>query len=270
VAGRATVFDFLPAPFLALKFNYLRTRHHWKVFHEIVETEVKAALDGQPSSNFVRNLIDARDKNDNRSLSFLQIRDNLLAFVVAGHETTALTLSWALLMLAHDQESQEKAREEVNETLAGSLDDIGDKLGRLPFCRQILDEAMRLYPPAPAISRRAEADDELVGVKIRKGESILIPISVIHRHQNYWDNPHAFWPDRFSGGHKFDRFLFIPFGAGPRICVGASMAYMSMEVILAALLAKFRFFPTDAMPQPVLLLTLRPRGGIPLKVERIR
>lgn len=192
--------------------------------------------------------------------------DNAATFYVAGHETTANALAWSAYLMAGDQSVQDRARAEAVEALQGDPESLPD---RVPWLRQILDEAMRLYPPAPRFEREAMGDDTLHGVEIRKGNLISIWPWLIHRHRKLWDDADAFDPGRFDPGREAERhrFQYLPFGGGPRICVGARFATVEALVILAHWLASRKFALIEGFEvDPLGSVTLRPRGGLMLKV----
>lgn len=212
-------------------------------------------------------LIAARDAETGRRMTPVELRNNLLAFIVAGHETTALALTWALYLLAFDPAVQARAAEEaafLGERAAGAED-----LDRLGYIRQILEEAMRLYPPAGFLSRTAETADVVAGVPVSPGGTVMIPVYALHRNRLIWDAPDAFDPDRFAPEAKAGRhrFAYLPFGAGPRICIGMNFALIEAQIVLATLIRRFAFaLPADFSPRPEMVLTLRPTGGMPLIV----
>jgi len=215
-------------------------------------------------------LMAATDPETGRALSPVEQRNNLLALVAAGHETTAQALAWALYLLAFDPSAQDRARAEAQGVL-GDRAATAEDIPRLPYLGRVIDEALRLYPPAGFMARTAEAEDEIAGRPVRPGETIMVPIYAIHRHRLLWEDPDAFDPDRFTpersaGRH---RFAFLPFGAGPRICIGMGFATMEATIILATLLARLRFaLPPGWRPVPRMILTLRPAGGMRLEVAR--
>ena len=132
----------------------------------------------------------------------------------------------------------------------------------------IIDEALRLYPPAGIISRTAQADDTLGGREIIKGDTVMIPIYALHRNMLLWDEPDSFKPERFADRKSVDRYAYLPFGDGPRICIGASFALQEAVIILATLLSQRVFKPVEGKsPDPVMILTLRPEGGVWLTSE---
>ena len=223
-----------------------------------------------PTAKAMPDLLDllmaGEDPKSGRKMTTEEIRDNLLTFIVAGHETTALTLSWALYLCAFDPAVQDRARAEAQSVL-GTRSATAEDVARLPFIRQVIDETLRLYPPAAFLSRTAQKDDELCGRDVQRGDTVILPIYALHRHKKLWENPDRFDPDRFAPGHKTDRFAFLPFGDGPRICIGANFAIQEAVIILATLLARFRFARIPGKdPKPVMILTLRPEGGVWLSV----
>jgi len=214
-------------------------------------------------------LLSGEDSETKRSMNTAELRDNLLTFIVAGHETTALTLSWALYLCAFDPEVQKRARIEAESVLQGRTATAQD-CAQLPYMRQVIDEALRLYPPAALLSRTALKDDTLCDREIRAKDTVAIPVYSLHRNHLLWDNPDAFDPDRFADPSTIDRFAYLPFGAGPRICIGAGFAMQETIIILATLLTNFRFTAIAGRdPKPVMILTLRPEGGVWLKAEKI-
>ena len=213
-------------------------------------------------------LLEGEDPKSGRKMNVAELRDNLLTFIVAGHETTALTLAWSLYLCAFSQGIQADARAEAQAVLGGRAATAAD-LPALPRIRRIVDEALRLYPPAAFLSRTAQKADVLCGREIRPQDTVILPIYALHRHHAHWQNPDAFDPSRFSDPKTIPRFTYLPFGDGPRICIGASFALQEAVIILATLLARFKFglIPGKA-PKPVMILTLRPEGGVWLGVEK--
>ncbi|MCR9158025.1 MAG: cytochrome P450 [Rhodobacteraceae bacterium] len=214
-------------------------------------------------------LLDGEDPKSGRRMTTEEIRDNLLTFIVAGHETTALTLAWSLYLCAFDPTVQEHARLEAQTVLQGRAA-TADDVPKLPYIRQIIDEALRLYPPAAIVSRTAAAQDTLCNTQINPGDTVIIPIYALHRSHLLWDDPDRFDPDRWTHGAKPDRYAYLPFGDGPRICIGASFAVQEAVIILATLLGRFRFKSVKGVdPDPVMIITLRPEGGVWLEVEPV-
>jgi cytochrome P450 len=214
-------------------------------------------------------LMGARDPETGREMSDAELRENLLTFIVAGHETTALTLAWALYLCAFDPEVQDGVRAEARGVLGTRAAAAAD-VPQLPYTRQVIDEVLRLYPPGGFLSRTAQAGDRLSAAVIRPGDTVMIPVYGLHRHRGLWDAPDAFRPARWARRDAVDRFQYLPFGDGPRVCIGARFALQEAVVILATLLARYRFRAVPGRaPDPVMILTLRPEGGVWLEAEAI-
>ena len=200
-------------------------------------------------------------------LSARDVRDNLLAFIVAGHETTALTLAWACYLLGLDPQVQERAAAEARAVL-GTRTATAEDVADLPYIRQVIDETLRLYPPAAFLSRAAAEPDMILGTDILPGDTVTVPVYAIHRHKALWHEPERFDPDRFADRKTIPRYAYLPFGDGPRICIGASFALQEAIIILSTVLARFRLRMVEGRsPIPTLLITLRPEGGVWMHVE---
>ena len=172
-----------------------------------------------PVPDLLDRLLDAEDGETGRRMDAATLRENLLTFIVAGHETTALTLSWALYLCAYDPDVQDALRREATDTLGDRAAGAGD-IGGLPLTRAVIEEALRLYPPGAFLSRTAQATDRLSAAVIRPGDTVMIPVWALHRHRRLWDAPDAFRPGRWLEGPRPDRWQYLPFGDGPRICIG--------------------------------------------------
>ncbi|MEY8881604.1 cytochrome P450 [Donghicola sp. XS_ASV15] len=224
---------------------------------------------GQPNAapDLLDLLLAGADPESGRQMSTEELRDNLLTFIVAGHETTALSLSWALYLVAGDPRVQDLARAEAQSVLGDRVAGAED-VPNLPYIRQIVDEALRMYPPAALVSRTARKADRLCGREVWPGDTVMIPIYALHRNNLLWDDPDAFRPERFADRKAIRRYAYLPFGDGPRICIGASFALTEAVIILATLLARYRFdLVPGRPPKPVMILTLRPDGGVWLMLE---
>lgn len=268
--AKVSLLDIIGAPPWVPRVSRLMTGSAMRQTKRMAD----AAIDGrrQAGAKAVPDLLDllmaGEDKQTGRRMTTAELRDNLLTFIVAGHETTALTLSWALYLCAFDPAVQAAARDEAQAVL-GDRAAVAEDIARLPLVRRIVDEALRLYPPAAFLSRTAMAEDRLCGREVRRGDTVILPIYALHRHRLLWDNPDAFDPARFADPKAVDRFAFLPFGDGPRICIGANFAIQEAVIILSTLLARFRFAAVPGRdPKPVMILTLRPEGGVWLGVER--
>jgi cytochrome P450 len=214
-------------------------------------------------------LLAAQDPETGRRMSDTEATRNLITFITAGHETTAVALTWTLWLLAKDQATQQRLADEVA-AVAGNAPIGPAQVDGLAFCRQVIEEAMRLFPPAPAIARQPKMAMTLAGMPVGPRTRVHIPVFALHRNRRLWDHPNAFDPDRFEPEQvkARPRYAFLPFGGGPRVCIGASFAMIEAPTILASLVRAFRFRPAPGYkPKPVARVTLRPAGGMPLFVE---
>ncbi|WP_288939031.1 cytochrome P450 [uncultured Roseovarius sp.] len=268
-AGKISLFDILGFPDWVPRPGRIMSGGAVNQMKRIADQAVEArrARGPQGVPDLLDLLLDGEDPETERRMNTAELRDNLLTFIVAGHETTALSLGWALYLCAFDQQVQDRARAQTQEVLQGRAATAGD-IEHLPLIRQIIDEALRLYPPAGIISRTAMAEDTLCGREVHKGDTVMIPIYALHRNHLLWDDPDAFRPERFADRKAIPRYAFLPFGDGPRICIGASFAIQEAVIVLATLLSRFRFTPVAGRdPDPVMILTLRPEGGVWLEAE---
>ena len=229
----------------------------------------RRADEPEPAEDFVTRLYTAFLREHPRGEAIQLTLDNAMTFFVAGHETTANALTWALYLLSRDPQAQVWAQEEAREAwdAGGSPDEI---LARLPYLRMVWDETLRLYPPVYRIDRQAVADDELCGQQIRKGDMVTIWPWVLHRHRALWKDPELFNPENFDPEAKATRhrYQYIPFGAGPRTCIGMPFAQAEGLLLLSHWLARFRFRPVAGHEvEPWADVSLRPAGGLPLHVE---
>jgi len=200
-----------------------------------------------------------------------EVRDQVVTIFVAGHETTAAAMAWIWYLLSQHPAAEPKLHAELDAVLAGRAPTVED-LPSLTYTRMVIEEAMRLYPPAPGTSARvALRPDEICGVKIPKGALVCVAPWVTQRHRLYWDRPEVFEPERFSKENAAGRprFAYIPFGAGPRVCIGASLAMTEMLIVLATLAQRYRLALTPSHEVELFhQVTLRPKGGLPMIVSR--
>ena len=268
-AGKASLLDFLrvpswfPRPGELLGLGAVRTMHD--MVAKAIEARRRQAT-GQ-ADDLLDFMLKAQDPETGRTMSAQDVLHNMQFFIVAGHETTALALSWALQLLALSPEIQEAAHAEARAALGDRPAGLTD-LDAMPLSRRILDETMRLYPPVGMLAREVLAGDRLGGRDIAAHDVIFLPLYALHRHELLWDEPNSFNPDRFlpEVAKARDRYAYLPFGAGPRVCVGANFAMMQAQIILSTLLARFRFEPGRApLPTPTMAMTVRPDSGINLR-----
>jgi unspecific monooxygenase len=215
---------------------------------------------GKPEGAPARDLFDlldaARDPETGAAFSETQLGDEVATMILAGHETTATALFWALYLLALDPVAQEQLADEARQ-----VPDVGEAdLARLKFTRAVVDETMRLYPPAFLIARSASGPDQVAGMPVAKGDVILISPWLLHRHEKLWRDPNAFIPERFlAPAPPPDRFAYLPFGVGPRICIGAHFALVEATLALARFISAFRVTLLDKEPvMPMGVVTTQP------------
>ena len=235
--------------------------------------ELKAAADA---------LIDSRDPDDpgddlvglivGTGLTAREQRDNLIGFFIAGHETTALTLTWALYLLGRAPDMAARVREEVESVAgAGSLGYAHTQ--HMPVTQAVIDETMRLYPPAPLINRECQVETEVCGRIVEPNDHCLLANYIMHRTERLWEDPHSFDPDRFlrDPSLKAKGAPFKPWGGGPRICVGMAFATVESLIALGTLVRDFDIhIGEEVYPKPVMTVTLRPEGGVPARLVRRR
>jgi len=214
-------------------------------------------------------LLTAHDPEGGALFSGREVFDNVMTFVFAGHETTANALAWTLYLLSQFPDADAQVTDEVS-----AVDDAALAVGDLPeltFTRAVLEESMRLYPPAPFVSREAVGADTVGNVAIRPRTSVLISTWILHRHRLLWDRPDEFDPSRFLPGRKenIHRFAYLPFGAGPRICIGMGFAMQEATVLLTSIARRYRLELEPGHPVlPLARITLRPKDGLMMRVWR--
>lgn len=274
--GRLDPFDALGLPDWVPRLGRIRSRPALRFFETAVDTMIaqrRARIDidpGQAPRDLLTLLLEATDPETGDSLSDEEIKANLVTFIIAGHETTSNALTWSLFLLSQSPEAHAAVEREVDEHLPDGIF-VPGKLDALVFTRAVIDEAMRLYPPAATISRQALGPDKLGSLAIRAGTLVVVSPYVLHRHKTLWEAPEHFVPERFlpdNRGH-IDRFAYLPFGAGPRVCIGASFALQEALVVLATVIRNFTMtLAPDHDVMPVQRVALRSRGGMPMMVRR--
>ncbi|MCK1543032.1 cytochrome P450 [Bradyrhizobium sp. 179] len=223
-----------------------RFRKRWTEFVAMLVAERRAAgkKDGAPPRDLFDLMDEARDPETGKGFSDGQLVDEVATMILAGHETTATALFWALYLLSLDPGTQEEV---ASETRGEHLDSMAD-IERQKFTRAVIEETMRLYPPAFLVARAAREKDNAAGIEIGKGDIIMIAPWLLHRHEKLWDQPNAFIPKRFMAKEPPDRFAYLPFGAGPRVCIGAPFAQAESVLALARLIGAFRVELADTVP----------------------
>ncbi len=214
-------------------------------------------------------LMEAKDEDTGEGMSHKQLRDESMTLFIAGHETSALALSWAWYMLATHPEVMAKLKEELKEVLNGKLPGFAD-IPKLTYTRQIVDETLRMFPPAYIIGRRPIDTDELAGNVINKNTNVLVAVYDIHHNPELWDEPEKFKPERFApeNAKKIPKYAYFPFGGGPRLCIGNNFALMEMQIVLATLAQRFDFtLVSPQKPEFDPLITLRSKTSIMMQLN---
>jgi cytochrome P450 len=199
-----------------------------------------------------------------------QLRDEVLTFLLAGHETTAVSLSWSWYLLSQHPEVEKRLREELCQVLGGRTPQLGD-LPRLPYTDKVVKESMRLYPPAWSLARTVAKEIELGGYQLPVGSNVVMSPWILHRDPRFFEEPEQFNPDRWTAdvAQHLPKFAYFPFGGGPRLCIGASFAMMEANLLLAAIAQRFQLrlvpgHPVAALPS----ITLRPKHGMRMCITR--
>jgi len=272
--GRIDPFDMFGVPDFVPRPSRWKLRPTLRVFESAIDAIISTRrhrIASDPNSaprDILTFLLEAADPETGDALSEAEIRANILTFIAAGHETTANCISWSLFLLSHSAEWRERVQSEADRELGGALHGLAD---RLVETRAVIDETNRLYPPITAISRVAIGRDELAGEPIKPGTMIVIAPYVIHRHRALWPKADTFDPNRFLGGARetIDRFSYLPFGVGPRICIGAAFAIQEASIVISTIMRNLRLDTVPGCtPWPVQKVTLRPKDGLPMIVRR--
>lgn len=274
--GQLDPFDILGLPAFLPRWTKWRARPAMRFFDDAVKTLILerqwllAEDPGNCPNDILRLLLEARDPETGEGLDAEELRANIVTLIAAGHETTANALTWSLFLLSQDRSWRERVAAEARQALAGPPEHAPE---RLVVTRAVIDEALRLYPSIAAISRVSRRADQLGSEAIRAGTLVIVAPYVVHRHRLLWHRPDEFDPNRFLGANRqhLHRYAYLPFGAGPRICLGAAFALQEAAILLAAITANFTLEMVPGVePEPLLRITLRPRGGLPMVMKARR
>jgi cytochrome P450 len=233
----------------------------------------RAATQGYAPQDILDSLMDARDETGGEGFSEQELLDQVAMLFLAGHETSASAMAWSLHLLSHSPDIQQRMRDELIQATGGQPLQA-DQLRELSLTWSVFREAMRLFPPVGFIARSVTQNDEMRGKRIKPGDSVVIAPWLIHRHRELWDEPDAFKPDRFMDNEtgqsrNASRDAYLPFGAGPRVCIGANFAMQEAVLILSQIVQNFDILPSEGhVPQPVGRLTIRSDNGIFVRLLR--
>lgn len=268
--GQPSVADLLGLPAWARVASKPRGARALRYLRRVVGDVVRRRRTTSGGrDDLVEMLLRAVDPETGRQMNDDDLRDNIITFISAAHETTALALTWALYLISQHPPTEERLLAEVR-SVAGDNPIGAEHVERMSFTRQVVQETMRLFPPVAILPRAAERDTVIGGVSVQAGTTLLIPIYALHRHRLLWTDPDVFDPDRFSpdkmaGRHKFS---YLPFGGGPRICIGLSFAMIEATAMLATFVRGARFSHDPAHKiRPLVRITMRPQAGMPMRVS---
>jgi cytochrome P450 len=272
-AGRMHVAELLGLPAWIPKPGKGRARRAVDKFDSVIARIIEAgrARGVEDSGDLLGMLLSFRDEAG-RPMAPDLVRDEVGSIFLAGHETTAITLSWAFYLLDRHPDVEARVHEEVDRVLGDRTPGFADLEG-LVYCRAVIDETLRLFPPVHIFSRQALGDDVVCGIKVPRGSFITVASWVLHRHKLWWQDPQEFRPERFlpANADKVDRFAYIPFGTGPRVCLGKHLGLLESTLLLAMTAREFRLrLKEGASVEPLGRMTLRPRWGMPMVVESRR
>jgi cytochrome P450 len=243
-----------------------------KVVYGIIAERRKRA--GDPSceaEDLLSMLLAAQDEETGEGMSDQQVRDEVMTLLLAGYETTSAALTWIWYFLSQHPEVEQRLHDEL-ETVLGSLTPTVDRLGELSYTRMVIQEVMRIYPPAFGFTRHTGADDEIGGYDVPANSTIFLTTYYTHRHPLFWEEPEKFDPERFTPERSVGRprFAYAPFGGGPRQCIGNTFAMMEAQLVLATVAQRYRLCLVPGHPvEPQVLLTVRPRYGLPMTLQSL-
>jgi cytochrome P450 len=252
--------DRIPTP------GNLRYRRAVDRMDRLVYRIVDEHRDGRDRGDLLSALMEVRDE-EGRPMSEEQLRDETITMLLAGHETTALGLTWTWYLLSRNPDAVARLEAEVD--ALGHHPEVGD-LPRLPYTERVVTEALRIYPPAYSFGREALEDDEIMGWPVPAGTTLFVFPWVLHRDPRFYSDPLRFHPDRWTDAFRRDlpRLAYLPFGSGPRMCIGREFARMELVLIVATIAQRFRLEWGPEPPVPMASITLRPTGGLQAVVSR--
>jgi cytochrome P450 len=257
------VVRHLPVPAL------MRVKRAVRELNEIVNRIIRERrASGQDTGDLLSMLMAARDE-DGSGMTDRQLRDEILTFLLAGHETTAVSLSWTWYLLSQHPEVEHKLHQELSQALGGRTPQL-ENMSRLPYTDKVLKESMRLYPPAWSLARTVAKEIDIAGYRIPVGANVVMSQWIMHRDPRFFDQPEQFDPDRWTADliQRLPKFAYFPFGGGPRLCIGASFAMMEANLLLATIAQRFQLHlvpghPVEALPS----ITLRPKHGMRMSLS---
>lgn len=268
IVDRTTKPYFIPLYYVNGRHHHFRKDMDWfdSQLYELVDE--RRAMTTRPN-DLLTMLLEARDADTGEAMDDQQLRDEAITLFAAGHETSSNGLSWILYLLSQHPEFLQSLRKEVDAVLGDKTPTFED-LHKLTYTLQVIKEGMRLYPPAFAVGREPIEDDEILGHPVPAGSVVFIAIAAVHRNPDWYERPNEFYPGHFTPEAEKERprLAYMPFGAGPRMCIGNHFALMEMQLLLAMLVRRFRFEMLLSHPvKPEPLITLKPRHGLKMVLQ---
>ena len=261
-------------PLAAPLFIPTEGNRRFRAAQQLFDRSIEQLVNERRSSSFegsdlLSMLLDARDPETGEAMSDKQLHDEVLPFLIARYETTSAALEWTLILLAQHPSIAERVRAEQR-AVCGARPPAPEELSRLPYTRMVIDEALRLYPPVFGLSRRVIQDDTLEGHRIPRGAQVLVSPYALHRHPRLWERPDDFDPEHFAPAkaEQRPRYAHIPFGGGPRQCIGNAFAMMELQILIPSLIGALQFeliAPNEIKPQTC--MTLRPTAPVRVRVR---
>jgi len=259
--------SLIPLPLWIPTPSNVRIRNSRNSVFALIEREFNARQRAKSRSGSILDLMMSVEDDQGRRMTYEQVRDQAVTLLMAGHVTTAAALSWLIFLIAKHVDCQEQLAIEARGVLADTIAQ-SHELSRLDYTKACFNEALRLYPPSWLLHREAISEDSVEDIRLKRGTNVLISPFLLHRHPAYWNNPEHFDPSRFTKAHDDWKFLYIPFGAGPRFCIGAQLAEIEAQIILSSFVKTFRIQPGGgAEPKPMPAITLQPDGPINVVLE---
>lgn len=247
----------------------IREKRSYSAIQEVVQQLIeKRRKSGRHYDDLLSLLMHARDEETGEHMNDEQLKDEAVTMFLAGHETTAVALTWLFHCLEENPDVAQKLRAEINQVLGNRLPQLQD-LQLLEYTRMVIEETLRLFPPAWIIGRNAIDDDVIDGYHIPKGINLLIPVYQIHRDSRYWENPTQFKPERFSRDKikHYHKFVYMPFGGGPRLCIGNNFALMEMQILIPVIISRFVLRkPSHFRFRQDPLITMRPQPDMQMEI----
>ena len=262
------IFQIFPIPYWAPTLTNFQFNSHYKTLDRIVKKLIKEEKENPKanSKSVLQKLVHAKDDETNFSFSDEELRDEVLTMMLAGHETSAHTLTWIFGLLAKHQDVQEKLYQDI---LSSSDVPPQSYIEEIKLLRCVIFESMRLYPAFPVLSRKTAADVKLGNYNIPKNTNVVIPIYVMQRNSEYWDSALEFRPERFLNEANEKSYAFLPYSRGPRRCIAELFANTEMGIIVVLMLKRFKLsLTTNDLPEEEAFVSLKPIGGMPIKFSR--